>query len=303
MKFKEISYRDLVEQHIWWEDLEEDPYKENMTIDDLLIDPYNRDLFAKLIAIDSEAVDKITYLNDADDGTLLDRSSLRNAQFFSVEFTAFARLFVAEGKLPSKKKKKTEVDYERDYSNMRLLIQFMGDIYALYLKDVAFGYIRPLGLFLFEYELSPEADALRYSNPEKFIKDHLLIHIEGDMWDETSGLDLKNEIYDYYHDIPADKKRVNGRDMDPNALLTVKQVAKMLDVSEARVKKMVSDHVLDGYKFVNKLLITNESVNARIEYIEEHGGKLPTRGKAPKKKVRKNHSRFLYGRENDDSIS
>ena len=54
----------------------------------------------------------------------------------------------------------------------------------------------------------------------------------------------------------------------------------MLGVSAARVKKMVADRVLDGFKRNGKVWISKAEVQSRIDYIAEHG--KPKRGRSAK---------------------
>lgn len=262
MNLRDKSLQDIIDEYLWWADFEEDP-------EDI-------DQIREAIKQDMNAIDKINFLNQQEEGNLLDRSSFRKLDFYEVEFTELARLAIAEGQYSMGGEPKAhEIDYMRDYSDLRLLIQDMGDIFALYLKDYAFGYIKPLGMCVYEYPLSPELLELDESKRAEFIKESILLCIENDLWEED--FDLKGELYNYYHDIPDIDSPFIQKRMDLGGLLSVKEAAERLDVTQTRVKKMVQDRQLDGYKYGNKLLISESSVMSRIEYIEKHG--KPTRKK------------------------
>ena len=59
---------------------------------------------------------------------------------------------------------------------------------------------------------------------------------------------------------------------------TVQEAAEMLGVSASRVKKMVADKVIDGFKRDGRVWLSRVAVQRRADYIAEHG--RPTRGKA-----------------------
>lgn len=285
MKLKDKSLQDIIDEYLWWADFEEDP-------EDI-------DQIREAIKQDMNAIDKINFLNQQEEGNLLDRSSFRKLDFYEVEFTELARLAIAEGRYSMNGKPKArEVEYMRDYSDLRLLIQDMGDIFALYLKDYAFGYIKPLGMCVYEYPLSPELLELDESKRADFIKESILLCIENDLWEED--FDLKGELYNYYHDIPDIDSPFIQKRMDLGGLLNVKEAAERLDVTQTRVKKMVQDRQLDGYKYGNRLLISESSVMDRVEYIEKHG--KPTRKKEKPNRAaryRKNSDDNQAGPSND----
>lgn len=286
MKLKDKSLQDIIDEYLWWTDFEEDPEDINQ--------------IREAIKQDMNAIDKINFLNQQEEGNLLDRSSFRKLDFYEVEFTELARLAIAEGQYCIDGEPKAhEIDYMRDYSDLRLLIQDMGDIFALYLKDYAFGYIKPLGMCVYEYPLSPELLELDDSNRADFIKESILLCIENDLWEED--FDLKGELYNYYHDIPDIDSPFIQKRMDLGGLLSVKEAAERLDVTQTRVKKMVQDRQLDGYKYGNKLLISESSVTNRIKYIEKHG--KPTRKKEkPDRaaKYRQKDDEFKQERSSED---
>ncbi len=261
MKLKEKSLDEIIDELLWWSDFEEDP-------EDI-------DQLRAAIKDDPSAIDKINFLNQQEEGSLLDKSTFTKLDFYEVEFTELARLAIAEGEYLAANRQGGGFDYLKDYSNLKLLIQDMGDVLALYLKDYEFGYMKPLGLGIYNYPLSAELLELDESNRADFIKENVLLSIENDLWED--GFNLKDELYDYYHEIPDIKSPLIKQRVNFDDLLSVKGAASKLEVSDARVKKMVADKLLDGYKFDGKLLITKSSVDKRIKYIKEHG--KPTRSK------------------------
>jgi hypothetical protein len=63
-------------------------------------------------------------------------------------------------------------------------------------------------------------------------------------------------------------------------LIPVGEASVILKVSEARVKKMAEDRVLDGYKRNNRVYVSKADVEQRKAYIEKHG--KPTKSSARK---------------------
>lgn len=265
--------QELLDSSWFWSDFEEDPN--------------NRASLWKKIENDPSALVKVNLLDQMDTGTLLDRDSFHRADFYEVDFNDYARLFLAKGEYSEKGHLRgKEIDYLRDYSGIKLLIQDLGDVYALYLKDYEFGFIRPLGMCIYECYPEDERELTEKYGREAFIRDHVLLELENVIWEDD--FDLKQELYDYYHNIPDINSPLIEAQMDIEGLLTSKEASEKLGVSLQRIKQMVDDRLLDGYKFGSKLLITSSSVDQRLEYIKNHGGKKPTRGKPRKQKpVRK----------------
>lgn len=276
MKLSDITMQELIERPLFWEDFEEDRG--------------NRSSIKALVEQDPSAVQKIRFLDQVEDGELLDRDSFRKLDFYEVDFTEYARLYLAEGQYsPEGQPAGNDVDYLKDYSGIKLLIQDVsmpfGDegLFALYLKDYEFGFINPLGVCIYPFDFTDGSRALYDEDPEKFIRDHVLLHFESEFWEED--FDLKQELFDYYHNLPDVHHPMLANKADLDGLLTAKAVSEKLGVSIPRVMKMVEEGSIDGYKFGGKLLITQSSVDQRIRYIEEHG--KPTRGKASDGKRRK----------------
>lgn len=256
MRLKDKTLPEIIDENLWWRDFEEDPKK-----------------ILEVAEGDRAALDKIAFLDQQENGDLLNASSLRKLDIYEVSFTALARLAVAGGEYVAEgdESRGEEVDYLKDYSGLNLLIEDMGDIYALYLKDYEFGYVKPLGLL----ELSSDRQELDEQARMEFVRENVLPEIELRMWDEE--FDLAGELFNYYHVIPDTVNSLVSQRVNLAGLVSVKEAASQLDVSDARVKKMVADQLLDGYKYGDKLLISQSSIDKRVEFIEKHG--KPTRGK------------------------
>lgn len=262
MQLKDKSLREIINEHLWWEDFEESP----------------EDAARLLEGVEdtSKEVNKISFLNHQEEGSLLDESSFRKLDFYEIDFTDFARLGIAEGLLVDEnEQQECGFDYRKDYGNLHLVIQDIGDVFALYLKDYGFSYMKPLGMGVFEYPTIEELLSLSEGDRGRYIKECVLSEIELNLWEDD--FDLKKEMYDYYHDVPGVGSPLIKQKMDLNSLLSVQEAAAVLDVSSARVKKMIADRVLEGFKFEGKLLVSELSVTKRIKFIEEHG--KPTRNK------------------------
>lgn len=280
MKLEDVSMQELIEQPLFWEDFEED---RNDT-----------DSMKALVEKDPTSIEKIRFLDQVEEGALLDKGTLRKLDFYEVEFTDYARLYLAEGEYSADGSPRGEdVDYFKDYSGLKLLIQDVsmpfGDegLFALYLKDYEFGFINPLGVCVYPFDFNGDDRQQYDEDPEKFIREHVLLHFESEFWEDD--FDLKQELFGYYHNLPDVHHPLLENKADLDGLLTAKAVSEKLGVSIPRVMKMVEEGSIDGYKFGGKLLITQSSVDRRIRYIEEHG--KPTRGKAPEGKRAKKEKR------------
>lgn len=273
MKLSELTMEDLIAQPLTWDDFDE-----------------NRDdtpEIKRLIESDPEAHTKIRFLDQVESGDLLDKATFSKLDFYEVEFTEYARLYLAEGQYaPGGAPHGAEVDYLKDYSGLKLLIQDVSDplgstgLFALYLKDYEFGVIKPLGACIYPFDFTDESRELYRADPEGFLREHVLLELEVDFWGD--GFDLKKELHDYYHNLPDVHDPMVSKRTDLEGLLTAKQASEKLGVSIPRVMKMVEEKSIDGYRFGGKLLIAQSSVEARLRFIEKHG--KPTRGKAPEVK-------------------
>lgn len=94
----------------------------------------------------------------------------------------------------------------------------------------------------------------------------------------SGEINICQELHDYYHIIPDEKIPTIKNRM--SELVSVQEAAETLAVTASRVKKMVADGVLDGFKHDGKLYLSKQGVEARKKYIERYG--KPTRGKAKK---------------------
>ena len=273
MRLEDVSMEELIEQPLFWDDFEEGR-------DD-------REAMRLAIETNPDTIEKVRFLNQVEDGELLDRDTFRKLDFYEVEFNEYARLYLADGEYsPDDTPQGEDVDYSKDYSGIRLLIQDVsmpfGDegLFALYIKDYEFGFINPLGVCVYPFDFVDGSRVLYDEDPERFIREHVLLHSESEFWEDD--FDLKQELYDYYHNLPDVHHPLLKNKADLDGLLTAKAVSEKLGVSIPRVMKLVEEGSIDGYKFGGKLLITQSSVEARIQYIKEHG--KPTRGKKPEAK-------------------
>ncbi|WP_165253069.1 helix-turn-helix domain-containing protein [Adlercreutzia sp. ZJ304] len=278
MKLEDVSMQELIDQPLFWEDFD--------------LDRKNKESVKAFIERDPKAVEKIRFLDQVEDGNLLDRNTFFKLDFYEVEFTEYARLFLAEGEYPSDDSNSiTDVDYPRDYSNIRLLIQDVTGPYptdgqgmfAIYLKDYLFGFITPVGMCVYPYNFDEDSWEQYKNDPANFIKEHVLLELETQFWEDD--FDLKQELYDYYHNLPDVHNPLLEKQTDLDRLISVKETSEILGVSVPRVMKMIKEKSIDGYRFGGKLLVTKSSIDNRIEYIKEHG--KPKRGKAPEGKRKK----------------
>lgn len=169
------------------------------------------------------------------------------------------------------------INYDRTYSTIRILIEDLDRVFAVYLKDYTLGHIRPLGRCIYGYEPADVPDECGYEEYSRIqIRRRILPYLEELCM--SGQINLPEEIYDYYHVIP-DSKIINIEER-LNDLMTVQEAAKMLGVSASRVKKMVADKVLDGFKRDGRVWLSKVAVQRRVDYIAENG--KPKRGKARK---------------------
>lgn len=273
MKISDVTMEDLISQPLTWDDF-----------DDNRRDASN---IKRLIENDSEALAKIRFLDQVENGDLLDKDTFSKLDFYEVEFTEYARLYLAEGQYsPDGALRGKEVDYLKDYSGLKLLIQDISDplgnsgLFALYLKDYEFGFIEPLGVCVYPFDFTDESWVQYREDPEGFLREHVLLAFELEFWEDD--FDLKKEFFDYYHNLSDVHDPMISKRADLEGLLSAKETSERLGVSIPRVMKMVEEKSIDGYRFGGKLLITQSSVEERLRYIEEHG--KPTRGKAPEDK-------------------
>lgn len=215
---------------------------------------------------------KAKYLTEKEERTIVDAESIDSCDFYSFELTSFARLAYAHGSCRWNDMATGAIDYDRSYDGIRVLVEDMGDICAVYIKDYSFGYIKPFGECLYAVDDIGEDDL----GEDVPLHLRVAMKIERDVL--SGAIDLERELNDYYHEIPETAIKILGDSL--NDLVTVQEAAEALGVSTARVKKMLADGVLDGFKCAGRLRISKAAVMERIKYIAEHG--KPTRGKSRK---------------------
>ena len=104
-------------------------------------------------------------------------------------------------------------------------------------------------------------------DPERFIRDHVLLHFESEFWEDD--FDLKQELFGYYHNLPDVHHPLLSKQGESRWPPDCEGRVGEARVSIPRVMKMVEEGSIDGYKFGGKLLITQSSVEQRLRYIEE----------------------------------
>ncbi len=225
---------------------------------------------------------KINYLYEKANDDYFDIDNITELSFFSIDFSTFARLGIAKGNAEKRVFKPSAVDYGKDYSDIHLFVQnvFDSGIYAVYLKDYSFGYIKPFGecVYLLEDDYREIENEMEHALTAKegvlFV---LLPYLAKEIHDGNINLD--EELYSYYHDIPTTQIPGQEEAFD-HELITVQQAASILGVCDSRVKKMVSDRVVDGFKRNGKVWLSKAEIQERAENIARYG--KPTRGKAKK---------------------
>lgn len=274
MNISDMEYADVIEKGLSWDDFGD----RSEIIKSIVQEAIEDDMLPPELPI-------VSYLDEKMAKCVFKPEEIHPLSFYSVNLTVFACIDIAKGKLSSSVPGKGAVSYAPDYSSMNLLIEDVGQdgIFAVYMKDYSFGYMKPFGECL--YDLQDEFfDALesgKIEGEEEAVEKVFLPMLEKRIVD--GEIDLEKEFYSYYHDIPNTK--IPGMEEQLNEdLVSVKEASGMLGVSTARVKKMVADHVLDGFKRNGLLWLSKEEVQSRIDYIDKHG--KPTRGKTSKAKLK-----------------
>lgn len=260
MKLKDVSLRQIVEDCLWWEDFEEDPN-----------DP---DIKEK-VCNDKETYTKFVFLNQQESGELFDLGSLSIANFYTVKLNELARFALADGETDADAFQDSEVEFNRDYSNIEILIEDLIGICAVYIKDYSIGHIQLLGMCTYFYDYDDDINTHDPKSLKEHVEKHILPTLALEFWE--GNMDLKREIYNYYHHLPDIENPLLKKHINLEGLLTVNEAAASLGVSGPRVKKMIVERSLDGFKYRGNVLITESSVLNRLKYIEEHG--KPMRGK------------------------
>jgi hypothetical protein len=191
------------------------------------------------------------------DGNYFDPDVSR-ADFFTVKLSSEFRNYLSS--LTPEKESVGVLDYDRSYGDIHILVEVMEDVYAIYLKDYNFGHIKPLGECIYEVNCKNNVSDYECYLYEVILPDLIRKISDGE-------IDMDKEVYDYYHilpDAPFDVSRISDH-------VTVSEAAKILGVSDSRVKKMVADRVLDGFKRESRVYLSKLDVEQRKEYIEKHG--------------------------------
>lgn len=174
------------------------------------------------------------------------------------------------------------IDYERRLDNIEILVDCWGENYLAYLRDNEIGIIKPLAecfFFPLEWEgvISGEEDTPNFNFDANCMEGALY---DLDMRIRFGYADLIRSINEYYYEIPDFAWLQASHDEDHPAV-PISMAAEMIGVSESRVKKMVQDGVLDGYKRDGRVYVYEEAIEKRMAFLEVFG--RPTRGKAIKR--------------------
>lgn len=150
--------------------------------------------------------------------------------------------------------------YNDSYPTLYIILQDMGfGTYWAFLRDYEIGYIKELGTGVYLY------DEEKLKTSLSFVK---IAGIDLARRVDAGEIDLDQEIYDYYHVLPP-KMKVNM--VYSGSVISVADAANQLGCSASRVKKMAEDRMIEAYRIGGDVLITQESVDSRIAYIEKHG--------------------------------
>ncbi|MBR0406251.1 MAG: helix-turn-helix domain-containing protein [Eggerthellaceae bacterium] len=263
MRIADVTLAEIVDAGYCWEDFE--PRKDAI---EALAEARGQSADSDF---DIDSVLKVAYLSEKEEDEIIDVESINRCDFHSMELTSYARLAYGKGSCSWNERALGAIDYDRSFDDIRILVEDMGDICAVYIKDYGFGYIKPFGECLYALE-----DFEEYADEEAGNVLRLSLKLEDDI--RSGVIDLEKELYDYYHELPETAIKILGDSL--NDLVTVQEAADALGVSAARVKRMLADGVLDGFKCGGRLKISKAAVEDRIRYIAEHG--KPTRGKARK---------------------
>jgi len=260
MRFEDVSIDEIVQNNLSWDDLEG-----------------GREEVRQAALEEEDGLRKAAYLDQQEAGDVLEDDGHRRLDFFSLEFTSFARLGLAGGDTREGAPASGAVAYDRSYGNVRLLVEAMMGVCAVYIKDYEFGYIKPFGDCIYNFN---EGAGLMDIDPEEFLEELIIPRLELDILE--GKIDIAKELYDYYHRIPGGNNPYTKFCVNEDDFMSVQDAAKALGVTEGRVKKLISERTLDGYKIGDEraLWLSRSQVQERIDYIAEHG--KPTRGKAKK---------------------
>jgi hypothetical protein len=182
------------------------------------------------------------------------------ADFFTVKLSSEFRSYLSN--LTPEKEGMGVLDYDRSYWDMHILIEVMKDVYAVYLKDYNFGHIKPLGECIYEVNCK-----CNISDYECYVHEVIVPDLNKKIAD--GEIDMDKELYDYYHILPD--AYIPFIEQQVSDHITVAEAASILEVSDARIKKMVEDRVLDGFKRNNRVYLSKADVENRKAFIDKNG--------------------------------
>lgn len=216
-------------------------------------------------------------------------SSIEKTVFFIVKLSLDFRKSLSSS--ISNNEKFGLLDYDRSYGDIHILIEVMQEVYAVYLKDYNFGHIKTFGDCIYEFD---DEDVITYDS--NLITNLILPDLQKRI--SSGEINIDRELFDYYHILPD----VNNSIIDNKIpdKISVREAAKLLGVSEARVKKMVSDRVLDGFKREGRVFLSLADVEKRKAFIEEFG--KPTKKIGWPTKLNPEHEEILNLKKNEDFI-
>ena len=193
-------------------------------------------------------------------------STVSALDFFSLKLAAWLREELS-AKTPQKEIVGV-LTYDRSYGDIHILVEVLDDVYAVYLKDYNFGHIKPLGECVYILD-----DQIHMEDRNAYFHTHIMPDLGRRI---ISGeINLDKELYDYYHVLPDSFIPFIENNVSDH--ITVAEAASILGVSNSRIKKMVEDRVLDGFKRDNRVFLSKADVELRKSYIEKYG--KPTKAK------------------------
>lgn len=193
-------------------------------------------------------------------------AAVSRLDFFSLELATWLREELS-AKTPAKESVGA-LTYDRSYGDIHILVEVLDGVYAVYLKDYNFGHIKPLGecVYILDDQIYVEdCGAYLYAQIMPDLSRRIL----------SGEINLDKELYDYYHILPD--AFIPFIEENVSDHITVAEAAAILRVSAARIKKMVEDRVLDGFKRDNRVYLSKADVMQRKAYTEKHG--KPTKSK------------------------
>ena len=193
-------------------------------------------------------------------------SAVSKQNFFSLELSAWLREEIS-AKAPSKDSLGA-LTYDRSYGDIYILAEVLDGVYAVYLKDYNFGHIKPLGECVYILEVQ-----IRGEDSEDYLYKQIMPDLSRRIL--SGEINLDKELYDYYHILP--NSYIPFIENNVSDHITVAEAASILGVSDARIKKMVEDRVLDGFKRDNRVYLSKADVEYRQAIIKKHG--KPTKSK------------------------